>query len=205
MIFSSCFAPSEIPKLDEKLRSHLLSSIITNIEPPCYRTRVRILQKKAQTNGFNIPGEVTEYLAGELTEDVRQLESGLIGVTAKSSLLGNPIDIMLAESVVKNITRARKNITVDMIKHMVCRHYNIPASEIMSRSRKQCFSRPRQVAIYLARKYTDSPLQAIGKIFNRYHATALHAINSIEREIKQDCDLKKQIQYLCERLETGKF
>jgi chromosomal replication initiator protein len=206
VIFSSCCSPQEIPKLNDKLRSHFAGGIITNIDPPCFRTRVRILQKKAQANGFHhIPEEVTEYLAGELTEDVRQLESGLIGVATKSSLLGAPIDLKLAESVVKNIVKARKNITIDAIKRVVCKHYGISASEIMSRSRKHCFSRPRQIAIYLARKYTDSPLQAIGKHFNRYHATALHAINMVEREIKGDMDIKNQVQFLIERLESGRF
>jgi chromosomal replication initiator protein len=206
VIFSSCCAPQEIPKLNDKLRSHFSSGIITHIDPPCFRTRVRILQKKAQANGFgDIPEGVTEYLAGELTEDIRQLESGLIGVATKSSLLGAPIDLRLAESVVKNIVKIRKNITIDAIKRLVCKHYGISIPEIISRSRKQCFARPRQIAIYLARKYTDSPLQAIGKHFNRYHATALHAINTVEREIKGDVDMKNQIQFLIERLESGRF
>jgi chromosomal replication initiator protein len=206
VIFSSCYSPQEIPKLNDKLRSHFASGIITNIDPPCFRTRVRILQKKAQANGFhNIPEEVTEYLAGELTEDIRQLESGLIGVAAKSSLLGAPVDLRLAESVIKNIVKARKNITIDAIKRLVCKHYGISIPEITSRSRKYCFSRPRQIAIYLARKYTDSPLQAIGKHFNRYHATALHAINMVEREIKGNVDIKNQVQFLSERLESGRL
>ena len=205
VIFSSCYAPSDIPKLNDKLRSHLTSSIITNIEPPSYRTRVRILQKKAQAKGYFIPEGIIEYLASELTEDVRQLESGLTGVTTKASLLGTPIDLKLAEGVVKNIVKARKSITVESIKKMVCRHYSISEKDVISRSRKQCFTRPRQIAIYLSRKYTDSPLQTIGKSFNRYHATALHAINSVEKEIKENTDFKKQINFLCEKLEAGKF
>ncbi len=205
VIFSSCYAPAEIPKLDDKLRSHFSSGIITNIEPPHYRTRVRILQKKAQANGYHIPGEVTEYLAAELTEDVRQLESGLIGVTTKSSLLGTPIDLKLAESIVKNIARIRKNITIDTIKKLVCKHYSISTKDIISRSRKQCFCRPRQIAIYLARKYTDSPLQSIGRSFNRYHATALYAINSVECAIRKKSDLKSQVRFLCDKLESGKL
>ena len=205
VIFSSCYAPLDIPKINDKLRSHLSSSIITNIDPPGYRTRVRILQKKAQAKGYFIPEGIIEYLASELTEDVRQLESGLTGVTTKASLLGASIDLKLAEGVVKNIVKVRKNITIESIKKMVCKHYSISEKEIMSRSRKQCFTRPRQIAIYLSRKYTDAPLQTIGKSFNRYHATALHAINSVEKEIKENTDFKKQVIFLCEKLEAGKF
>ncbi|MGD9245634.1 MAG: chromosomal replication initiator protein DnaA, partial [Desulfobacterales bacterium] len=96
IIFSSCYLPAEIPKLDDKLRSRLSWSLISNIDPPDFRTRVRILEEKASFNGYAVPEEVIHYLATELTDDVRQLESGLIGVTAKSNLLGAPIELGLA-------------------------------------------------------------------------------------------------------------
>lgn len=117
VIFSSCYLPGDIPKLNDKLKSRFSYGIISNIEPPNFRTRVRILQKKLLLNGFMVPEDVIHYLASELTEDVRQLESGLIGVTAKSSLMGVPIDLGLAESVVKNIAQQKKNITIDVIKN----------------------------------------------------------------------------------------
>lgn len=205
IIFSSCYLPVDIPKLDDKLQSRLSSSLISNIEPPDFRTRIRILQKKALHNGYEMPEDVMQYLAGELTEDVRQLESGLIGVTAKSSLLGTPIDLALAESVVKNIVRQRKKITIDVIKKLVCKYYSISMDQIVSSSRKQFIVRPRQIAIYLSRMYTDAPLQAIGKSFNRYHATALHSINTVERAVKQNSPVQKQVEFLRLKLESGKF
>jgi len=205
IIFSSCYLPVDIPKLNDKLQSRLSSSLISNIEPPDFRTRIRILQKKALHNGYEMPEDVMQYLAGELTEDVRQLESGLIGVTAKSSLLGTPIDLVLAESVVKNIVRQRKKITIDVIKKLVCKYYSISMDQIVSNSRKQSIVRPRQIAIYLSRMYTDAPLQAIGKSFNRYHATALHSINTVERALKQHSPVQKQVEFLRLKLESGKF
>ena len=205
IIFSSCYLPGDIPKLNDKLKSRFSCGIISNIEPPNYRTRVRILQKKLLVNGFAVPEDVIHYLASELTEDVRQLESGLIGVTARSSLLGITIDIELAESVVKNIAMQRKNITIDVIKKLVCKHFNISLSDIASSSRKQPFAHPRQIAIYLSRRYTDSPLQTIGKSFNRYHATALHSIGIVERGMKENGSLRKQVEYFSQKLESGKF
>jgi chromosomal replication initiator protein len=205
IIFPSCYLPVDIPKLNDKLQSRLSSSLISNIEPPDFRTRIRILQKKALHNGYEIPEDVMQYLAGELTEDVRQLESGLIGVTAKSSLLGTPIDLSLAESVVKHIVRQRKKITIDVIKKLVCKYYSISMDQIVSSSRKQFIVRPRQIAIYLSRMYTDAPLQAIGKSFNRYHATALHSINTVERAVKQNSPVQKQVEFLRLKLESGKF
>ncbi|MBA4322969.1 MAG: chromosomal replication initiator protein DnaA [Odoribacter sp.] len=205
IIFSSCYLPGDIPKLHDKLKSRFSYGIISAIEPPNFRTRVRILQRKALLNGFQIPEEIIHYLASELSEDVRQLESGLIGITAKSSLMGIPIDIDLAESVVKNIVLHKKSITIDVIKKLVCKHFNIALADIVSVSRKQTFTRPRQIAIYLSRRYTDSPLQTIGKSFNRYHATALHSIGIVERGIKENSSLRKQVDYFSQKLETGRF
>lgn len=205
IIFSSCYLPSDIPKLNEKLISRFSYGLISNIGPPGFRTRVRILQKKSNNNGHNLPEEVIEYLASELTADVRQLESGLIGVTAKSSILGVPIDLDLAESVTRNIVRQRKNITIDVIKKLVCKHFNIAIKDIISSSRKQNFVRPRQIAIYLSRRYTDSPLQTIGKSFNRYHATVLHSIGIVERGLKEKGALQRQVEIFSKKLESGKF
>jgi chromosomal replication initiator protein len=205
IIFSSCYLPSDIPKLDDKLRSRLSCGLISNIDPPDFKTRVRILKKKSKLNGCKIPETIIHYLASELTEDVRQLESGLIGVTAKSLLLGEPIDFKLAESVTKNIIRQRKNITIDVIKKMICKYYKISITDIISSSRKKSIVRPRQIAIYLSRRYTDTSLQAIGRSFNRYHATALHSIGAIERELKENGSLQKQVDFFCKKLESGKF
>jgi chromosomal replication initiator protein len=148
---------------------------------------------------------VVQYLASELTDDVRQLESGLIGVNAKASLLGCPIDIPLAESVIKNIVRQRDTITIDIIKKLVCKYFDITNTEIVSRSRKQNLVRPRQIAMYLARHHTDSPLQTIGRSFNRYHATVLHAVNSIEKGMKDNGAVKKQVEFFRRKLQTGRF
>ncbi len=205
VIFSSCCPPSDIPKLNNELRSRLSCSLISNIDSPDFRTRVRILQQKAKLNGYNIPEDIISYLAGELTEDVRQLESGLFGITARSSLMGASIDLRLAESVVKNIARQRKNITLDVIKKLVCRQYNISINDIVSRSRKQNIVWPRQIAMYLSRVHTDSPLQTIGKSFNRYHATALHSIGMVEQKLRKDSAVKKQVEFLCRKLESGDF
>ena len=205
IICSSCYLPADIPKLNDKLRSRLSCGLISTIDPPSFRTRVRILQRKARLNSYRFPEDILDYLAAELTDDVRQLESGLNGVAAKSSLLGMPINLSLAESVVKNIVRERKRITIEAIKKLVCTYYDVSIKDVMSRSRKQTFVRPRQMAMYLARNYTDAPLQSIGKSFNRYHATALHSINCIERGIKQNSSIKKQVGFFRQKLESGKF
>lgn len=205
IIFSSCHLPSEIPRLSEELESRLTSGLISTIEPPNFRTRIRILQKKCVTNGYDLPDVVANYLAGELLEDVRQLESGLESVMAKSRLMKMPINMELAESVVKNLVRQRKKITINLIKKLVCKEFNVKMRDLVSRSRKQEIVRPRQIGIYLSRKFTDSPLQEIGRSFNRYHATALHSIGIVEQKLKKSTVMRKQIELLSKKLDSGDF
>jgi chromosomal replication initiator protein len=203
LIFTGTYLPGDIPKMDEKLTSRLSAGVISNIESPDYDTRVRILKKKASVKQIAISKDVIHYLASELTQNVRQLESGLIGVAAKASLLDLPIDVGLARSVVKNIVRGSQEITVERIQRLVCKHYKLTMEEFLSRSRKRSIAQPRQIAMYLARRYTGQSLQAIGRSFNRYHATALYAVGAVERLIREKGAVRKQVEFLSQRLESG--
>lgn len=205
IIFSSCYRPAEIPKLNETLRSRLSSGLISNIDPPKFKTRIKILEQYARQNHWCIPKDVISYLASELTHDVRQLKSGLVGVASKATLLGRKIDIGLAAGVVKNIMQQSRNVTIGSIKKLICKYYNVTPKDLVSRSRKQAIVRPRQVAIYLARRYTDQPLQTIGKSFNRYHATALHAISTVEKWVREGGPLQGHVEYLSQKIESGDY
>jgi chromosomal replication initiator protein len=203
LIFTGTYLPGDIPKMDEKLTSRLSAGVISSIESPDYTTRMRILKKKASLKQIDISEDVVHYLASELTQNVRQLESGLIGVAAKASLLNLPIDLGLARSIVKNIVRRSQEITVERIQKLVCKHYRLTMEDFLSRSRKRSISQPRQIAMYLARRYTGQSLQAIGRSFNRYHATALHAIGVVERLLREKGPVQKQVEYLSRKLESG--
>jgi chromosomal replication initiator protein len=202
ILFSSCYLPGDIPKLNEKLRSRLSYGLVSAIDPPDFSMRLKIFRAKAKSRGAQVPRDVAEYMAGELSEDIRQLESGLIGILAKSSLLGTKIDLKLAESVIKNIVRQKKTITIDVIKRLVSKYYGIGLSEMVSRSRKQAVVRPRQMAMFLSRRYTDAPLEAIGKSFNRYHATVLHSIGAIEKGVRENPSIQRQVQYFKSKIES---
>jgi chromosomal replication initiator protein len=205
IIYSSCYPPSDIPKLNENLKSRLCCGLISKIDTPDYKTRLRILKQAALSEGYLLSEEVFQYLASELVEDVRQLKSGLIGVAAKASLLGADADLALARSVVKNIISSRANITLESIKRLVCKYYNVTLPDLISRSRRQSIVRPRQVAMYLSRRYTDHSLQTIGRSFNRYHATTLHALKAVEKGVKENGPIQKHVEFLSERLEKGKL
>jgi chromosomal replication initiator protein len=204
IIYSSCYPPSEIPKLNQNLRSRFCCGLISKIDRPDYKTRLRILKKTAQSDGDEVSEEILQYLAAELTDDVRQLKSGLIGVAAKASLLGVDADLRLARSVVKNIVASRAEITLESIKRLVCKYYDVTLADLTSRSRRQAIVRPRQVAMYLSRRYTDHSLQTIGRSFNRYHATTLHALKAVEKGVKENGPFQKHVEFLSQRLEKGK-
>ncbi len=205
IIFSGCELPDDIPKLNEQLRSRMSLGLITEIESPDFDTRVRILKKKSKKYGYDIPNNVTDYIAQELCDDVRQLESGLFGVAAKGSLMGYNIDIELAKSVLANMSNARRKITIEAIKRLVCNEFSISEKDIISSSRKKRIVKPRQMAIFLSRKYTDLSIKKIGKSFNKYHATAIYSINTIEKELKLKGALFEQMNYLSRKIETGKL
>ncbi|MCF8091708.1 MAG: chromosomal replication initiator protein DnaA [Desulfotignum sp.] len=205
IIFSGCDLPDDIPKLDDQLKSRLTMGLVTEIQAPDFKTRVKILRKKSKNLNCIIPTPVTEYIAQELCDDVRQLESGLFGVAAKGQLLGRHIDIELAKSVLANIRRHQKRITIEGIKKLVCKEYAVTEQDLVSASRKKRIVKPRQVAIFLSRKYTDQPIKKIGSSFKRYHATAIYSVNAVEKELKQKGVLFEQIQYLCQKIESGKY
>ncbi len=203
IIFSGCYLPDEIPKMNEQLKSRLTMGLVTKIEPPDFSTRVKILKKKSVINGYNIPNDVADYIAQELCDNVRQLESGLAGVVAKGSLMGEKIDLALARAVLENISKSKKIVTIDGIKKLICTEFGISEDELISASRKAKLVHPRQMAIYLSRKYTDQPIKTIGKSFNRYHATAIHSINAVEKEIQQQGPVCEQLKYLYKKIEKG--
>ncbi len=205
IIFSGCYLPDDIPKMNDQLKSRLTMGLVTKMDAPDFETRVKILKKKSQTNGYKVPNSVIEYIAQELCDNVRQLESGLSGVIAKGSLMGEKITPELARAVLENISKSKKNITIDSIKRLICTEFGISEAELVSTSRKSKLVYPRQMAIYLARKYTDQPIKTIGKSFNRYHATAIHSINAVEKAIEQQGAVSKQLTYLYKKIESGKI
>ena len=201
LVVTSSYPLDEIPKMNANLKSRLTSGLVTSISAPDYETRVRIITKKLENESTFFPEDVVHFLASELTGDIRQIESAIIGILAKSSLLSLPIDMLLAKTVVDNITKKQRQITVHEIQKLVCKYYKVSLEDLVSRSRKRSIARPRQIAMYLSRKYTNLSLQTIGKTFNRYHATTLHAVETVERLLKNNGIDYSQVQFLSERLE----
>jgi chromosomal replication initiator protein len=178
--------------------------MITRLETPDQQTRLNILYKIATAPQYAIPEDIIHFLASELTDDVRQLKGGFFQVVEKASLMGEPISMPLAESVVGNMVKARQAITMKTIQNQVCKAFGIKPKEILSRSRKKQVALARQVAMYLARNYTDLTLQSIAHSFNRKHGTVLYAVGQIDQAMRRKGRLHRQVTLLQEQLETGR-
>ncbi|WP_456369816.1 chromosomal replication initiator protein DnaA [Thermodesulfatator atlanticus] len=201
VVFTANRPPQEIEKLDESLRSRFQAGAIIKINPPDYQTRLNIIKRKAKKQGITLSEEVTEFLAKNLRGDIRQIESAIVGLVARSSLLREPITLALAQELVQEIAPKTPALTKDFIVDLVCKHFRVSREELFSRKREKKIAFPRQVAMYLCRRFTDESLQSIGKLFNRDHATVVYAVKNIDKKISQPGSLKYQIEYLCREIE----
>lgn len=203
IVLTSNLPPREIPEMEESLRSRITSGLVVDIKPPDLDTRCRILQQKSKQEGVELPEEVTEYLARRFTDNVRQLESGLIHLLAKASLLKRPVDLELAREVTRDLLRDASlpgKPTIDQIVECVCHHFKIDRETLLSRSRKRAVHYPRQVAMYLCRQHTDATLTLIGKAFRRDHASVIHSLAVIQKRCLGDSTTRHQLAFLSQQI-----
>lgn len=203
IICTSSKLPRDIPKLHSELRSRLSGAFITKIDPPDFETRLNILRKKASKERAKIPLRVLEFLAEYIEGDVRRLESSLVGLIAKSNILGVPITIELAKDVVATVQERLPLVNVSLIQDLVCEAFNVKKEDLISSSRKKEIMTARKVAFYICREYTKETLQSIARAFNRTHSTVLHALKEIQKNVNSQNDpIKKYIDYVTGKLKA---
>ena len=200
VIFTGTHFPKDIPKLGSKLQSRLTGGMVTHIEPPDFQTRIKILEKKAENEGVRLPDGIAELVATHITRDVRQLESCVIGIVAKSSLLSEAIDMRLAQEVLESVCDSREAVSIDRVQQVICQYFKVSVEALKSNSRKKGVVYPRNVGMYFCRKYTEETLEAIGRAFNRSHATVIHAVESISRQIQGKSGVRNQVEFLGQQL-----
>ncbi|MBW2062607.1 MAG: chromosomal replication initiator protein DnaA [Deltaproteobacteria bacterium] len=203
IILTSSHLPKDIPRLRLGLVSRLNNGLISAIKPPDYETRFRILKAKAGENDLKIEEDVLAYLARRLTQDVRQLESCLYCLGAKSKLLARRIDLELAHEALEDLVENEQTVDREVILNLICQYYKVNLEDLRSRSRSKNIVLPRNVGIYLFRETTDLSLEAIGQIFGRNHSTVLYALHSLKQRYKKDQKLKGQVDFLKDRLTTA--
>jgi chromosomal replication initiator protein len=196
VILTANTAPRELHGIDEEFRSRMTSGLVTTIQAPDILTRQRIVQKKAVTQGVVLSEEFVDYLARHIKGDVRQIESAILAIRAKSALMGGQVEMALVREVVEGIVGIPKNLSAMMIGEFVSTQFNVSVQDLQSRTRKRAVVFPRQVAMYLSRTHTQESLVDIGKAFGRDHATVLHAIKVVSDRILRDVSVSAQVDLL---------
>ncbi len=204
IIISSDKPPKDIETLEERLRSRFEWGLTVDIQPPDYETRMAILRKKEELEGYNIDNEVIKYIASNIKSNIRELEGALTKIVAFSKL-GNSkdISISMAEDALKDIISpgGTKKITPEFIIQVVAEHYNLTTSDLLSQRRSKEISYPRQVAMYLCRNMTETPLQEIGKVMGgRDHTTIIHGIEKITKDLESTPTLQNTVDILKKKM-----
>ena len=203
IIIASDKPPKDIDNLEERLRSRFEVGLIVDIQMPDVETRMAILRKKEELEGYNIDNEVIKYIADNIKSNVRELEGALTKVVAKSRLVKQPITLELAEELLRDhITPSeRKEITSELIIEVVAEHYNLKTSDLASVTKKKTIAYPRQIAMYLCRELTNVPLVTVGELLGgRDHSTVIHGCEKISTELQTNEQLKSTIDSLRKKI-----
>jgi len=203
IVISSDRPPKEIPTLEDRLRSRFEWGLIADIQPPDFETRLAILHSKLGGRTSLVPEEVLNFIAHKVQRNIRELEGALTRVQAFAAVHQRSVDEDEAARLLADIIPAgtRKPINVDRIQMLVADFYNITLEDMKSKRRDKHIVFPRQVAMFLVREETPSSLPAIGKAFGgRDHTTALHSIEKIANELKEDERLRFEVQAIREHL-----
>jgi len=202
IILTSDSPPKEIPTIEERLISRFKWGLVTKINPPCFETRMAIVQKKALMRGRNFPEDVVRYIAESVSGNIRELEGAIIKVIGYAAIANKAIDFSLAKNALADsLDRERTTISIEDTQNAVIKHFKIKLSDLQSKKRSKAVAFPRQVCMYLARKLTDYSLEEVGGYFGgRDHTTVIHACDKIEKQLATDSFLAATIEKITEEL-----
>ena len=203
IIISSDKPPKEIETLEERLRSRFEWGLTVDIQSPDYATRMAILRKKEELEGYNIDNEVIKYIATNVKSNIRELEGALTKIVALSKLNKQEITIELAEEALKDLISPNetKEVTPELIIQVVADHFGITPLDISSQKRNKEVVFPRQIVMFLCRSMTDTPLQAIGKYLGgRDHTTIIHGYEKIGADMDKNESLRNTIEILKKKI-----
>ncbi len=199
IVLSSDAAPNEIPDLEERLVSRFNCGLVARMDRPCYETRVSILRAKAKLHNLKLPDEVPAYIAARIDSNIRELEGALTKVRGYAMANDVPVTLDAAKAALSEdpAGTAPNQPSIQTIIDAVTKYYDIKLSDLMSKRRHKSVALPRQVCMWLARKYTRYSLEEIGGYFGgRDHTTVLHAIRTIGARRDEDPDLGKAVERL---------
>jgi len=209
IVISADRSPADITDLEERIRSRLQSGLVVDLHPADFELRLGVLQHKmaqfrAQNPDLAVAPGVLEFLADRISSNIRVLEGAVTRLFAFSTLVGGEITLDRAQDCLADILRAsERKLTIDEIMKKVCEHYNLRMSDMVSARRTRSIARPRQMAMYLAKKLTPRSYPEIGRKFGgRDHTTVLHGVRKIEELITQDSQVAEDALLLERKLES---
>ncbi len=200
IIITSDLFPQDIPDIEERLRNRFQWGLIADIQPPDIEHRIAILFSKAEQLEIQLSMDVAEYIANLVKRNVRELEGALHRLAAFAALHGRPLDKVLAVETFSNMLSeesSKPHMLIDAVQKIVAEHFQIKTSELKSKRRHKALTLPRQIAMYLSRKFTKTSFPEIGEKFGgKDHTTVMHAVRKITQERKKNMDLIVHLEAL---------
>ena len=208
VVISSDRPPSNLDKIQERIRSRMAGGLVIDIQPPDLELRIKILKRKFEEikinfkENYDLSEEVFKFLASEITSSIREMVGALNRILAFSKINTKSPNIHECKKILKDfISSNNKSINVEFIQNLVASHFNLNIQELLSPRRSRSLARPRQIAMYLAKQHTTNSLPDIGRKFsNRDHTTVIHAVKKIDELIKKDNDIRQNIVELKKKL-----
>ena len=204
IVLSSDRPPREMETLEERIKSRFEWGLLADIGSPDYETRMAILRKKAEEyENINLDDEILNYIAVNIKSNIRELEGALNKLIAYSNLVQKEITMDVAVKELQNIISpdVPREITPQLIVEVVSDHFGITVDQIMSKSRSNDISRPRQIAMYLCKEMTSLPLNSIGQMLgDRDHSTVIHGIKKVKDEMSSDESFKKTVEVIRKKI-----
>jgi len=202
LILTSDQAPADLQGLEKRLLSRFKWGLSAELTTPDFETRVAILKKKVYNDGIVVPNDVLEYIASNITQNIRELEGALISMLAQSTLNGKQLSIDLASEMIEKLVKnTKKDITIDYIQKVVCEYFGLPVDVLNAKTRKREIVQARQIAMYFSKTLTKASLSSIGSVIgNKDHATVLHACKTVNNLMETDKRFKAQVDDIQKKL-----
>ena len=205
IILTSDRPPRDLEGVEERLLSRFKWGLSADLQAPDFETRVAILEKKMYADGIELPKDVVEFVAYNITNNVRELEGALVSLLAQASLNKKQIDLDLAKKIVKTFVKnMSREVSIDFIQKAVCDYFEVPVDKLKEKTRKRQVVQARQLSMYLSKNFTKHSLKAIGKHFGgRDHSTVIHSCQAIQNLMDTDTKFKESVDDLQKKIQMS--
>jgi len=205
IVLTSDRPPRDLEGVEERLLSRFKWGLSADLQAPDFETRVAILEKKMYADGIELPKDVVEFVAYNITNNVRELEGALVSLLAQASLNKKQIDLDLAKKIVKNFVKnMSREVSIDFIQKAVCDYFEVPVEKLKEKTRKRQVVQARQLSMYLSKNFTKHSLKAIGKHFGgRDHSTVIHSCQAIQNLMDTDAKFRESVDDLQKKIQMS--